>query len=104
MLDGQIAKAQPNANGVYVPHPQTHYAAMVMQSRLYPEILEVLRELTGGGMIQLPSNVKDFETPEASSDIRRYIQSPDWPAEERVKLLKLAWDAIGSEFASRHAQ
>jgi len=104
LLDGQIAKAQPNANGVYVPHPQTHYAAMVMQSRLYPEILEVLRELTGGGMIQLPSNVKDFETSEAGSDIRRYIQSPDWPAEERVKLLKLAWDAIGSEFASRHAQ
>ena len=104
LLDGQIAKAQPNANGVYVPHPQTHYAAMVMQSRLYPEILEVLRDLTGGGMIQLPSNVKDFETSEAGSDIRSYIQSPDWPAEERVKLLKLAWDAIGSEFASRHAQ
>ena len=104
LLDGQIAKAQPNANGVYVPDQQTHYAAMVMQSRLYPEILEVLRELTGGGMIQLPSNVKDFETSEAGSDIRRYIQSPDWPAEERVKLLKLTWDAIGSEFASRHAQ
>ncbi|MBI08183.1 MAG: hypothetical protein CMM55_01555 [Rhodospirillaceae bacterium] len=104
LLDGQIAKAQPNENGVYVPHPQIHYAAMVLQSRLYPEILEVLRELTGGGMIQLPSNVKDFDTPEAGDDIRRYVQSPDWPAEERVKLLKLAWDAVGSEFASRHAQ
>ena len=104
LLDGQIAKAQPNENGVYVPNPQIHYAAMVLQSRLYPEILEVLRELTGGGMIQLPSNVKDFDTPEAGDDIRRYVQSPDWPAEERVKLLKLAWDAVGSEFASRHAQ
>ena len=25
-------------------------------------------------------------------------------AEERVKLFKLAWDAVGSEFASRHTQ
>ncbi|NKB58433.1 MAG: 4-hydroxyphenylacetate 3-hydroxylase [Alphaproteobacteria bacterium] len=104
LLDGQIARAAPNQNGVYVPHPQTHYAAMVLQSRIYPEILEVLRELSGGGMIQLPSNVADFDAPEMGKDIRRYVQSPDWPAEERVKLLKLAWDAVGSEFASRHAQ
>ena len=104
LMDGQIANAAPNRNGVYVPHPQTHYAAMVLQSRLYPEVLEMLRELSGGGMIQLPSNVADFGTEEGGADIRRYVQSPDWPAEERVKLLKLAWDAVGSEFASRHAQ
>ncbi len=104
LMDGQIAKAAPNQNGVYVPDPQTHYAAMVLQSRLYPEVLEMLRELTGGGMIQLPSNVADFDLAEAGDDIRRYVQSPGWPAEERVKLLKLAWDAVGSEFASRHAQ
>ena len=29
---------------------------------------------------------------------------PGVPAAERVKLMKLAWDAIGSEFAGRHAQ
>ena len=104
LMDGQIAKAAPNQNGVYVPDPETHYAAMVLQSRLYPEVLEMLRELTGGGMIQLPSNVADFDLAEAGDDIRRYVQSPGWPAEERVKLLKLAWDAVGSEFASRHAQ
>jgi len=104
LLDGQIATAQPNRNGVYVPHAQTHYAAMALQSRIYPEILEVLRELSGGGMIQLPSNVADFDAPEIGDDVRRYVQSPGWPAEERVKLLKLAWDAVGSEFASRHAQ
>lgn len=104
LLDGQIAEAAPNQNGVYVPHPQTHYAAMVLQSRLYPVILNLLRELAGGGMIQLPSSVADFNTPQAGDDIRRYIQSPGYAAEQRVKLLKLVWDAVGSEFASRHAQ
>jgi len=104
LLDAQIEKAEPNANGVYVPDPQALYAAMNLQSWIYPKMLDIIRELSGGGMIQLPSNVKDFKNPAISSDISRYIQSPDMPAEQRVKFLKLCWDAIGSEFASRHDQ
>jgi len=104
LVSGQIADAAPNRNGVYVPHAQTHYAAMSLQSRIYPEILNLLRELAGGGVIQLPSHISDFDTPEGGDDIRRYVQSPGVPAEERVKLLKLAWDAVGSEFAGRHDQ
>ncbi|MEE8606825.1 MAG: 4-hydroxyphenylacetate 3-hydroxylase C-terminal domain-containing protein, partial [Nitrospiraceae bacterium] len=38
------------------------------------------------------------------ADIERYIQSPDHSAQERVKLMKLAWDLVGSEFAGRHDQ
>ncbi len=55
-------------------------------------------------MIQLPSSVADFTNPAMAADIERYIQSPGTPALERVKLMKLVWDAIGSEFAGRHAQ
>ncbi len=104
LLEAQIEKAKPDGNGIFVPDPQTHYAAMALQSQLYPAVLEILRELSGGGMIQLPSSVADFDTPEAGDDIRRYVQSPEMPAEARVKLLKLAWDAVGSEFAGRHLQ
>jgi len=104
LVDAQIATASPNRNGVFVPDAQTHYAAMSLQSRIYPEILNILRELAGGGLIQLPSDVRDFDTGPAGDDIRRYVQSPDVPAEDRVKLLKLAWDAVGSEFAGRHEQ
>jgi 4-hydroxyphenylacetate 3-monooxygenase len=104
LLDAQIANAKPNANGVFVPELQSLYAAMNMQSWIYPKMLDMIRELSGGGMIQLPSSVKDFIDPETNADISRYIQSPGSPAPERVKLLKLCWDAIGSEFASRHDQ
>jgi 4-hydroxyphenylacetate 3-monooxygenase len=48
--------------------------------------------------------VRDFNDPTIRNDISRYIQSPDMPAEQRVKFLKLCWDAIGSEFAGRHDQ
>ena len=71
---------------------------------IYPKMLNLIRELCGGGLIQLPSSVEDFANPEIRADIERYIQSPDHSAEERVKLMKLAWDMVGSEFAGRHDQ
>ena len=37
-------------------------------------------------------------------DIERYVRWPHAGGELRVKLLKLLWDAVGSEFASRHLQ
>jgi 4-hydroxyphenylacetate 3-monooxygenase len=62
------------------------------------------RELAGGAMIMLPSSVKDFESPEIASDLERYIASPGFKAKDRVAVLKMAWDLIGSEFAGRHEQ
>ena len=64
LLEAQIANAKPNANGIYIPDAQTHYAAMVLQSKIYPELLNMIRDLAGGGMIQLPSSVADFDNPE----------------------------------------
>jgi len=103
LLDAQIAKAKPNRNGVYVPDRQIAYAAMIQQSRIYPELINIIRELAGGGFIQLPSSVADFDHPEMAGTINKYIRSSTMSADERVKFMKLAWDAVGSEFASRHA-
>ena len=52
----------------------------------------------------LPSSVEDFNDPELASLIRKTQRSPVLTSDERVKLFKLAWDAVGSEFASRHTQ
>ena len=38
------------------------------------------------------------------TDIERYLRWPQAGGRERVKLLKLLWDALGSEFGSRHLQ
>ena len=75
-----------------------------MTQQLYAKVLNTLRELAGGGMIMLPSSVDDFRNPEIAGLIEKTQQSPAASANERVKFYKLAWDAVGSEFASRHAQ
>ena len=80
------------------------YAAQVHAQQLYPRVITALRELAGGGMIMLPSAAADFANPEIANYIQRTQGSPVFEPEERVKFFKLAWDAVGSEFASRHVQ
>ena len=52
----------------------------------------------------LPSSAEDFANPELSGYIDATQRSAIGSSEEKVKFMKLAWDAIGSEFASRHTQ
>jgi len=94
----------PDEQGLWRPGSRAVYGAMGLQSEIYPRVLAILRDLVGGGVLQVPSSVADMTNPETRADIDRYIQSPNAPAEERVKLFKLAWDAVGSEFAGRHHQ
>ncbi|MCA1454404.1 4-hydroxyphenylacetate 3-monooxygenase [Bradyrhizobium sp. BRP22] len=88
----------------FVPDRQMLYGAQTMTQQLYAKIINALRELAGGGMIMLPSSVKDFDNPDLARLIGRTQQSPAANAVDKVKFYKLAWDAVGSEFASRHAQ
>ena len=67
-------------------------------------MITTLRDLAGGGMIMLPSSVADFANPEMREMIEKTQKSPASDSEGRVKFFKLAWDAVGSEFASRHTQ
>jgi 4-hydroxyphenylacetate 3-monooxygenase len=80
------------------------YSSQVLTQQLYSKLLTTLRELAGGGMIMLPSSAQDFENPELRAIIEKTQRSPACSPEERVKFFKLAWDAVGSEFASRHNQ
>ena len=88
----------------YLPDRELLYASQVQSQDLYPKIVQTLRDLAGGGMIMLPSSVKDFANPELAALIGRSQYSPAVDSIGRVKLFKLAWDAVGSEFGSRHTQ
>jgi 4-hydroxyphenylacetate 3-monooxygenase len=48
--------------------------------------------------------VAAFQSDDTAGDVSRYYQSATASAEERVKVLKLAWELIGSEFAGRQHQ
>ncbi|MGW4094125.1 4-hydroxyphenylacetate 3-hydroxylase family protein [Nocardia sp. NPDC004750] len=90
--------------GQWVPGKRALYGSMGLQSEIYPRVLSILRDLVGGGVLQLPSSIADLTSPLTAGDVTHYVQSPGVSSEERIKLFKLAWDIIGSEFAGRHQQ
>ena len=106
LIHGQVYAQEQNAEidefGVAWPARAESFAVMVIQSELYPKMLHMVRDLAGGGLIQLPSSVEDFKNPETRAYLDRYVQSPGVSSMDRVKLLKLLWDVVGSEFAGRH--
>jgi 4-hydroxyphenylacetate 3-monooxygenase len=88
----------------YVPNRHFMYSAQVLTQDLYPRIINTLRELSGGALIMLPSSVHDFDNPEMRKIIDLTQRAAKMEPEKKVKFLKAAWDAIGSEFGSRHTQ
>jgi 4-hydroxyphenylacetate 3-monooxygenase len=88
----------------YLPDRHLLYAAQVQAQEMYSQIIQTIRELAGGALLMLPSSVRDFADPDLVRIIQSTQVSPAMSGMERVKLLKLVWDAVGSEFASRHLQ
>lgn len=77
---------------------------MGLQAEIHPRVIGILRDLVGGGVLQVPSSVHELVEEATRDDMERYVSSPGLSSIDRVKLFKLAWDAIGSEFAGRHQQ
>jgi 4-hydroxyphenylacetate 3-monooxygenase len=107
MVEGMVAGMEAAGHmqdGYYVPNKHMMYAAQVLTQDLYPKVIDTVRGLAGGALIMLPSSECDFAEPELARIIGLTQRSPISGAEDRVKFLKLAWDAVGSEFGSRHVQ
>ena len=107
-VEGMVLAAEANCRidqrGVAWPDPRFLYAMMGQQAELYPRALHLLRLLTTSGVIQLPDSQVTMLSPDTAADVQRYVRSSQVASEEHIKLYRLAWDLIGSEFASRHHQ
>jgi len=88
----------------YVPRAARVYSATSIGQELYPQFVNEIRNLVGGGVIMLPSSIEDFASPDMCKMIEATQHSATTDSTSRVKLMKLAWDALGSEFGSRHTQ
>ena len=91
-------------DGVARPHPRYIYAGMSLQRRLVVDLMKTLRELAGGAFQAVPSSEDAFTSPETRADTERYYRSATVPSRERIKLIKLIWDFVGTEFAGRQLQ
>jgi 4-hydroxyphenylacetate 3-monooxygenase len=104
MLHSQESVATIDGEGVLWPSRSALYSVMALQSKINPHMIDIVRELTGAAMITLPSSRADLDNPEPAKDVERFFRSGAMGARERVALMRLAWDFIGTEFGSRHQQ
>ncbi len=105
LLRGMEAAGQ-QLGPYYVPNRHMLYASQVYTQGLYPQFITEIRELAGGGLMMLPSSSADLAAAETAAILENMqVSARDGEgAYERMKFMKLAWDAVGSEFASRHVQ
>ena len=99
------AETQPLVrNGIARPNPLYIYAAMNIQRRVAPDLMRTLRELAGGSLIAVPSSHAALTSDATGAELRRYFRGASTTADERLKLLRLIWDLVGTEFGGRQLQ
>jgi 4-hydroxyphenylacetate 3-monooxygenase len=69
----------------------------------YPKIKEIIQNTLASALIYLPSSSLDLKVPELRPYLDQYVRgSNGYSGEDRIKLMKLLWDAVGTEFGGRH--
>jgi len=108
MIAGQIQDAEDwpivGNEGYKTFNRRYMYAALNWCTESHSQIIDALRELCGGGVFQMPADVSVMDDPALRAQFEAYWQTPQLGATERMKLYRLAWDLVGSEFAGRHLQ
>jgi 4-hydroxyphenylacetate 3-monooxygenase len=103
LTDAMARTTTPWTPGYVLPNLEYGLAYRVMSSLAYPKIKEIIENTLASALIYLPSSALDFKAPEVRPYLEQFVRgSNGYSAEQRVKLMKLMWDAIGSEFGGRH--
>jgi 4-hydroxyphenylacetate 3-monooxygenase len=104
MVAGQIQDFETLDNGYVTYNRHYMYAAIYFATQNYDGICAKVRELSGGGVLQMPADASVFTNPKTREVFERLWWMPTSSAFDRFKLMKLAWDILGTDFAGRHAQ
>jgi len=102
MVRGQIFDYEKMPGGYVTINRRFMYAALHWCSNNHSKICDIVRELMGGGPIQMPADSSVMDNPEIYKKFETYWSLPEQNAKERMKLIRLAWDVLGTEFAGRH--
>lgn len=103
LSDAAARNPIPWRNGSLLPNPQYGMAYRWFMQVGYPRVREIILQDVASGLIYVNSGADDFKNPDLRPYLDRFVRgSGGTDAVERVKLMKLLWDAVGSEFGGRH--
>jgi len=93
---------QPGPGGSVLPKTEYAAAGRLFATLAWPRVKEIFELVLGGGPIVVPSSYKDLQSAELRPLLDRFYRGSENSAEDRIKLFKLIWDSIGTEFGGRH--
>lgn len=103
LTDAMVGKSDAWQHGSWMPGTEAQQAYRVLAPQAYSAIKKIVEEIVASGLIYLPSGTRDFKDPQLDAYLARYVRgSGGIDHVERIKVLKLLWDAIGTEFGGRH--
>ena len=91
------------SNGAVLPNMTAATTFRVFSSEALPAIKAIIEKIVASGLIYLPSSAMDFKNPDIEKYLKQYVRgSNGTDYVERIKIMKLLWDAMGTEFGGRH--
>ncbi len=90
-------------NGTVLPNGRTSSAYRMLGPDAWARVKELVQQVVASGLIYLPSSVKDFQNPDVDRYLKQYVRGSNGVEyKERIKIMKLLWDSVGTEFGGRH--
>jgi 4-hydroxyphenylacetate 3-monooxygenase len=103
LTDAMAHNPTPWVNDAVLPNAQSGASYRVFAGDAYRRVREIVEKIVASSLIYLPSSTKDFLNPAIDQYLARYVRgSYGIGYKERIKVMKLLWDAIGTEFGGRH--
>ena len=103
LSDAMVRDPKPWIGDYVLPNMEPGNAYQIIATMAYSKVKNIIEQTVASGLIYLNSHSSDFSNPEIRPYIDRYMRgSNGYTAEARIKLTKLLWDALGSEFGGRH--
>jgi aromatic ring hydroxylase len=93
---------QPGPGGSVMPKSDYAAAARMFATSAWPAVKNIIENVIGGAPLVTPSSREDLLSLDLRPLIDHYYRGTGASAEERIKLFKLLWDALGTEFGGRH--
>ena len=103
LTEAMVRNPKPWIGDYLLPDIEPAGAYQITSTMAYTKVKYLIEQTVASGLIYLNSSSRDFKNPAIRPYLDKYMRgSNGYDAVDRVKLLKLLWDAIGTEFGGRH--
>ena len=103
LSEAMVRSPTPWVNGYLLPNEAAAGAYQLIATIAYPEIKHTIEQACASGLMQLSAPASDFNSAHTRKYLERYLCGANgYDAVNRAKVMRLLWDAIGSEFGARH--